>query len=102
MEIKVGEIYSFKLTSGQEVIAIVTEITDKGYHLESPLTIGQGQKGMEFMQVMFTTAFGEPAHLNDVGIALAMPTREDVKEAYRDSISTSTILKPGPKQIITG
>ena len=102
MEIKVGEIYSFKLTSGQEVVGKVEQIDDDGYHLEEPLTIGQGQKGMEFMQVMFTVDFGKPGKLYHTGISMVMPTREDVKEAYDQSIHPSTIVKPGPKQIITG
>ena len=102
MEIKVGEVYSFKLTSGQEVIATVTEIADNGYYLDAPLTIGQGQQGMEFMQVMFTTSFGGPAFLHATGISMVLPTREDVVEAYKESIDPSTVLKPVKKQIITG
>ena len=102
MEIKVGEIYSFKLTSGQEVVGKLETIDDDGYHLTAPLTIGQGNNGMEFMQVMFTTAFGEPAKLYHAGISMVLPTRDDVKEAYEGSINPSEIIKPGPKQIITG
>jgi len=106
MEIKADEIYSFKLTCGQEVVAKVLEIAEEGYHLDAPLTIGQGQNGMEFLPVMFTAEFGTKGLLHYIGVALALPCREDVKEAYIESVKPqeekSGIITPGPKQIITG
>jgi len=103
MEIKKDEVYAFKLTCGQEVVARITDLTDDGYTLESPLTIGQGNKGMEFLPVMFTAEFGKPAVLKHIGIAMILPCRDDVKEAYEESIKPqSDILTPGNKQIITG
>jgi len=101
MEIKKDEIYAIKLTCGQEVVARITEITDDGYTLEAPLTIGQGNKGMEFLPVMFTAEFGKPAVMKHIGIAMILPCREDVKEAWEASVDPKKIVTP-KKQIITG
>ncbi len=46
MEIKVEEVYAFKMTSGQEIVATIESVDDEYYHLQSPLTLGQGQAGM--------------------------------------------------------
>jgi hypothetical protein len=102
MEIKIDGIYSFKLHSGQEIIGKIISIDEDGYQLDAPLTIGQGQNGMEFMPVMFTTALGDPAKMYFSGLAMTLPTREDVVEAYNESINPSSVLKPVTKQIITG
>jgi len=103
MEIKKNEIYAIKLTCGQEIVAKVLEIGDDGFHLAAPLTIGQSQQGgMEFLPAMFTAEFGTEAFMHNVGIAMILPCRKDVKEAYKESIDPKKIVTQGKKQIITG
>jgi len=103
MEIKENEIYAIKLTSGQEIVTKIVYIGEEGYNVEAPLTIGQGNNGMEFLPAMFTAVFGAPALIHYVGVAMVLPCRDDVKEAYEESIKPqSEILTPGKKQIITG
>jgi hypothetical protein len=100
MEIKVAEIYAFKMTSGQEIVAKVESIDDEYYHVATPLTIGQGQQGMEFLQAMFCAKIMEDSAMLKTSVSMVAPVRDDVKEAYEASINPSEIITPGKKQII--
>ena len=102
MEIKTDKIYAFKMTSGQEIVAKITSIDDEYYHVASPLTIGQGQHGMEFLPAMFCAMLMEDSAMLKTSVSLIAPTRDDVVEAYNASIDPSDILTPQKKQIITG
>ena len=102
MEIKVDNIYAFKMTSGQEIVAKIESIDDEYYHVLSPLTIGQGQAGMEFLQAMFCANLMEDTAVLKTSVSMIAPARDDVIVAYEDSINPSNVLKPVTKQIITG
>lgn len=102
MEIKEKEIYTFVLMNGQEVVSEVETVDDNYYHLESPLTLGRDPQGnMGFiMPSQSGEQLGEGA-LQKSAVALVKPTREDVVEAYKESVDPSEIVVPN-KQIITG
>lgn len=102
MEVKEDKIYAFKMTSGQEIVAKVESIDDEYYHLSSPLTIGQGPKGMEFLPAMFCSNLMEDSAMLKTSVAIVSPARDDIVEVYNESVNPSKIVKPGPKQIITG
>ena len=102
MEIEKDKVYTFKLTSGQEVIAKVADIDNDYYHVSAALTLGQGPNGVGFMPAISS---GEPivdTPLLKMAVAMITPTREDIREAYVESVDPSGIIKPEPKQIITG
>lgn len=101
MKIEKGNIYSFKLTSGQELVAKLVDFDNEYYHIEKPLTIGNGPKGMEFLPVMVTAPLMEDSALRATAIAMVSPPREDVLESYKDSVDPKKILTPH-KKIIHG
>ena len=49
-----GEVITLKLTSGEEIIAKLTEETDAYYKLAKPMVIGMGQQGPGLMPYLFT------------------------------------------------
>jgi len=100
-KIEIGIIYSFKLTSGQEIVGKLTEADDEFYYLEKPLTIGNGQHGMTLMPVMMTGEALADSMVYKSSVAMVVPTRADVSEAYLESVDPSAIITP-VKQIITG
>jgi len=102
MEIKVGNIYAFKMTSGQEIVAKLSDMDDNYYHLAGPLTIAQGASGMEFIPAMFCAAVGEDSLMLKTSVDFISNAREDIKEVYEESLNPSSVIKPGKKQIITG
>jgi hypothetical protein len=52
--VSVGEVITLKLTSGEELVAKLTEETDTYYKLSKPMVIGMGQKGPGLMPYLFT------------------------------------------------
>jgi len=102
MEIKVEEIYAFKMTSGQEIVAKVASMDDEYYHLASPLTIGQGQQGMEFLDALFCAERFEDVAMLKTSVSIVAPARKDIQEVYKESVNPTQILTPGKEQIITG
>ena len=52
--VAVGEVITFKLTSGEELVAKLTEETDAYYKLSRPMVIGMGQQGPGLMPYLFT------------------------------------------------
>ena len=102
MEIKIEEVYAFKMTSGQEIVAKITSWDDQYYYIAAPLTIGQGQAGMEFLPAMFCAPLMEDTAMTKSSVAMISPAREDIIEAYEASVNPSDVIKPRAKQIITG
>jgi hypothetical protein len=100
MEIKENELYVFRLATGQEIIAKLTQIDDDGYHLDKPLTLMQGEQGMQLAPITFSGAPLAPAVLSKDGI-MVTPIRDDLQEVYEKSVDPSEIITPS-KQIITG
>lgn len=100
MKIKEEEIYAFKMTSGQEIVAKLVSTDDEYYHVASPLTIGQGPEGMEFLSAMFCTNQFEDMAMLKTSVSIIAPAREDIQEVYTASVNPSKIVTPGKKQII--
>ena len=52
--VAVGEVITLKLTSGEEIVAKLTEETSTYYKLSRPMVIGQGPQGPGLMPYLFT------------------------------------------------
>lgn len=102
MEIEKDKVYTFKLTSGQEVIAKVVDIDNDYYYVSAPLTLGQGPNGVGFMPAITSSDPIIDTPLLKLSVAMFASPREDIREAYVESVEPSGIIKPEPKQIITG
>jgi len=101
MKVEVGNIYSFKLTSGQEMVAKLVNEDDEHYYLKSPLTIGQGAKGMEFLPMMFTGVMLGDVATRKFAVAMIAEPNENTELAYSESVDPTAILTP-KKKIILG
>ena len=99
MTIKVGEVYTFKLTSGEEVVGKVTAIEDQHVLLHDPVSVAPGPQGMGLMQSMFTANPKDPARLNINNVTIYALTDESVKVKY---IEATTGLVVPDKKIIMG
>lgn len=98
MTIKVGETYTFKLTSGEEVVGKVTEIQDHYVSLRDPVSVAPGPQGLGLMQSMFTANPADPARLNINNVTIYALTDESVKAKYVEA--TSGIIVPDKKLIL--
>lgn len=98
MTIKVGETYTFKLTSGEEVLGKVTEVQDHYVLLKDPVSVAPGPQGLGLMQSMFTANPADPARLNINNVTIYALTDESVKAKYVEA--TSGIIVPDKKLIL--
>lgn len=99
MSIKVNEVYTFKLTSGEEVVGKVTAIEDHMISLHDPVSVAPGPQGMGLMQSMFTADPKDPARLNINNVTIYALTDASVKTKY---IEATTGLVVPDKKIIMG
>jgi hypothetical protein len=98
MTIKVGETYTFKLTSGEEVLGKVLEVQDHYVSLKDPVSVAPGPQGLGLMQSMFTADPKDPARLNINNVTIFALTDESVKAKYIEA--TSGIIVPDKKLIL--
>lgn len=98
-DIMVGEVYTFKLTSGEEVVARVVDTDDKYVLLHDPVSVAPGPQGMGLMPSMFTANPKAETRLNTNNVTIYALTEETVKAKY---IEATTGLVVPDKKIIMG
>lgn len=99
MTLKVGEVYTFKLTSGEEVVGKVTAVDDHIVSLHDPVSVAPGPQGLGLMQSMFTADPKDSARLNINNVTIFALTDSSVKAKY---IEATTGLVVPDKKIIMG
>lgn len=98
MTITIGEVWTFKLTSGEEVLGKVLEVQDNYVSLKDPVSVAPGPQGLGLMQSMFTADPKDPARLNINNVTIYALTDESVKAKYIEA--TSGIIVPDKKLIL--
>ena len=96
---EVGKVYTFKLNSGEEVIAKVTGINENLVSIEDPVSVAPGQHGMGLVPSMFTADPDQNAQLNMNCVAIHSITDENVRMKY---IEATTGIKVPDKKILVG
>lgn len=100
MNLELEEIYTFKLNSGEELVAKLLHIQDTHYTIGSPVSIGPGPGGgLGLVPSLFTSNQRENVRLNTHSIALIASTDENVRTKY---IEATTGLKVPDKKVILG
>ena len=98
MTIKIGEIYTFKLTSGEEVVAKVLKIDGDLISLHDPVSVAPGPQGLGLMASMFTADPKADAVLNVTNVTIYAPTDSSVKAKYIEA--TTGLVVPDKKLIL--
>lgn len=102
MELKKDEIYTFKMSSGEEIVAKVVGVTTAHTEIivSNPCSIGPGPGGgLGLVPTMFTYNPDGEVRLNINSIAIRAETDEGVKGKY---IQATTGIKVPDKKIILG
>ena len=100
MSLKTDEIYTFKMNSGEEVVAKVLHSTDAAVTVSHPVSIGPGPGGgLGLVPAMFTFNPDSEVRLNTNSIAMIASTDEGVKTKY---IQATTGITVPDKKIILG
>ena len=91
MIVEKDQVYTFKLTNADEVVAKVIDITDDSYVLAQPLSAVPTEKGLQLIYTVFTGNPKENATINKTAIAMICQTREEVADHY---LEATTGIKP--------
>ena len=72
--VTVGEVVTFKLTSGEELVAKLTEDGAAYYKLSRPMVIGMSPQGPALMPYLFTVSPDKEVKLQKGVVAMAEAT----------------------------
>lgn len=94
-----GDIVSFKLVNGDEMIAEILEINVTGWTIKKPCIVVPSQQGIGLMQALFTGNVDKPINLEKSHVLLHSETIPEMNSHY---IRTTTGIDVGVKKgIIT-
>lgn len=100
MTLEVGKVYTFKLNSGEELIAKVTaEMTGETIAISEPVSIAPAQHGMQMIPSMFTADPSVSVTLNTSCVTMFSETEDSIKMKY---IEATTGIKIPDKKILVG
>ena len=97
--LKLDEIYTFKLTTGEEITAKVVNKFEGEIEISHPIAMVISPQGLQMVPGLFSANQEKTVLLNKSSWAMIAETREDVRNSY---IEATTGIAPVRKQIITG
>jgi hypothetical protein len=86
-----NDIVSFKLVTGDEIVASIIEETDLGFEVNRPCTVMPGPQGMGLIQSLFTADADRKILLNKVHVVMHAPSVDAMQTHY---IKTTTGIEP--------
>lgn len=99
MTLEVGKVYTFKMNSGEEVIAkYSSEVTGDYINVTEPVSVAPGPQGMGLVPSMFTADPKQSVTINTNSIAMYSETEDGVKMKYLEA--TTGISVPSKKLIL--
>lgn len=97
--LKPEEVYTFKLNSGEELIAKVKQAGSDWVIIHDPVSVAPGPQGMGLVPSLFTANPESETRLNTNSIAIVAETDDSVKSKY---IQATTGLAVPEKKLILG
>lgn len=99
MTIEVGKVYTFKLNSGEELVAKVNaEVVGSYISVIDPLSVAPNAKGMGLIPSLFTSDPDQAVTINTNSIAMYAEADESIKNKYLEA--TTGIQVPDKKLIL--
>lgn len=97
--LKVDEVYTFKLNSGEELVTKVKQVATDYIVIHDPVSVAPGPQGVGLMPTLFTANPESETRLNTNSIAIVAETDNSVKSKY---IQATTGLAVPEKKLILG
>ena len=85
--VAIGEVITFKLTSGEELVAKLVEDGPVYYKLSRPMVIGMGEQGPGLMPYLFTVHPDKEIKLQKSTVTVAEPTDKQFAKQFIESTS---------------
>ena len=89
-----GDIVTFKIVNGDEVVAKIVEETDEAFTVNKPCTVMPSPQGLGLLQSLFTSDLNKSIRLEKRHVMMHAPTIQDVQNHY---IRTTTGIEPVSK-----
>ena len=100
MTLEVGKVYTFKMNSGEEIVAKYNcEVTGHYISVTNPVSIAPGPQGMGLVPSLFTGNPQQAVTINTDNIAMYTETDDNVESKY---IEATTGIAVPDKKIIMG
>lgn len=99
LKISANQVYTFKLTSGEELIAKIVDLDDHWITVSNPVSVAPGPQGMGLVPAMFTAAPESTTRINISNITIYAQTDDTVTSRY---IEATTGLRIPEKKIVMG
>ena len=96
---KEGDIWTIKLTSGEELVAKIIEIYDDHYMVDKPVSVAPTAQGMQLIPSVFTANTDDLIKINTSAITLMAKTSSDVRDSY---VNATSKVKVPEKKIVLG
>jgi hypothetical protein len=97
--IQPNKVYTFKLNSGEELIAKVIQAGGEFIQIEEPVSIAPTQQGMQMIPSIFTANPKAEFKLNTSSVAIYAETDDSVRMKY---LEATTGIKVPDKKIVLG
>ncbi len=97
--LKQNQVYTFKLNSGEELIAKVIQSGGDFIEIEEPVSIAPTQQGMQMIPSIFTANPKAEFKLNTSSVAIYAETDDSVRMKY---LEATTGIKVPDKKIVLG
>ena len=95
MNIELDQVYTFKLTNADELVAKIVGIADNSYIVSQPLSAVPTEKGIQLVFTVFTGNPKENATINKTAVAIICQTREEVCDHYLEATTgIKAVRKP--------
>lgn len=94
-----NQVYTFKMNSGEEMVAKVKQSGGDWITVEEPVSIAPGPQGMGLVPSLFTADPKEEIRLNTNSVSLVSKTDDSVKMKY---LEATTGIRVPEKKILVG
>lgn len=99
MQFDQNQVYTFKLNSGEELIARIEKPGTEWITISDPVSVAPGPQGMGLVPSLFTADPQEEIKLNTNSVALVSKTDDSVRMKY---LEATTGIKVPDKKLILG
>ena len=88
-----GDIISFKLTNGEEILAKLVNSDMSTYAISKPITIMAQQQGLQFVQGFFTANQDKNITLNKSAVIMTATPVDEVVKSYTEATTGIALAK---------
>lgn len=93
---KEGDIVSFKLVNGDEIVAKIAEIRGNSWLISKPCTVIPSPQGLGLLQSMFSAELNKNVELKSEHVMLHAETLQQIKDHYTTTTTGIQTVSKGP------